>query len=145
MKIVVPQKGQKEQSGGAGPEECARWCFPRTRERIKREELRTIGAMNQVAGWLGLTGIHRVEAFDISNISGFESVGSMVVLRGRQAQDATITGNSRLNAVKGANDYASMRRGADAPVQPRAERRPQSCTEGTARTDSTEASPASRT
>ena len=49
------------------------------RERIKREEGRTIGAVHEVEEWLGLSGIRRMEAYDISNISGFESVGSMVV------------------------------------------------------------------
>ncbi len=49
------------------------------KEKIKREELRTIGAMNEVCGWLGITRVHRIEAYDISNISGFESVGSMIV------------------------------------------------------------------
>ena len=78
VKIIVPQKGQKERLVELAQKNAA-LVLSQDRERIKREELRTIGAMNQVAGWLGLTGIHRVEAFDISNISGFESVGSMVV------------------------------------------------------------------
>ena len=49
------------------------------KEKIKREEGRTIGAMKEIAGWLDLPGLQRVEAFDISNINGFETVGSMVV------------------------------------------------------------------
>ena len=51
----------------------------RDRERIKREEGRTIGAVKELAALLGLKEINRIEAFDISNISGFQSVGSMVV------------------------------------------------------------------
>ena len=49
------------------------------KDRIKREEGRTIGAMREIAELLGLEGVTRVEAYDISNISGFESVGSMIV------------------------------------------------------------------
>ena len=49
------------------------------KDRIKREEGRTIGAMKEIAGWLDLPDLVRVEAYDISNISGFESVGSMAV------------------------------------------------------------------
>lgn len=59
--------------------ENARMVLDKDRERIKREEGRTIGAVHEVEEWLGLKGIVRMEAFDISNISGFESVGSMVV------------------------------------------------------------------
>ena len=48
-------------------------------EKIKLEEKRTTGAMKQIADWLGLASIRRAEAYDISNTSGVESVGSMVV------------------------------------------------------------------
>lgn len=64
-------------------------------ERNKREEMRTIGAMNQVAQWLGLENVRRMEAFDISNISGYESVGSMVVFENGRPKRAII-GNSAL-------------------------------------------------
>ena len=49
------------------------------REKLKREEGRTIGAMKEIASWLDLEKLERVEAYDISNINGFETVGSMVV------------------------------------------------------------------
>ena len=51
----------------------------RDKERLKREEGRTIGAVKEIADLLHLEGINRMEAFDISNTNGFESVGSMIV------------------------------------------------------------------
>ena len=76
--IRVPKKGTKEKLVELAAEN-ARMVLDKDRERIKREEGRTIGAVREVEQWLGLTGLNRMEAFDISNISGFESVGSMVV------------------------------------------------------------------
>ncbi len=78
------------------------------KEKIKREELRTIGAMNQVAGWLGLNQVRRMEAFDISNISGYESVGSMVVYEDGKPKRNDYR-KFRIRTVVGPNDYASMR------------------------------------
>ena len=106
VKIIVPQKGQKERLVELAQKNAA-LVLSQDRERIKREELHTIGAMNQVAGWLGLTGIHRVEAFDISNISGFESVGSMVVFEDGRPRRNDYR-KFKIKWVKGANDYASM-------------------------------------
>ena len=77
------------------------------KEKIKREELRTIGAMNQIGEWLGLSGVRRIEAFDISNISGFESVGSMVVYEDGRPKRNDYR-KFRIKTVQGPNDYASM-------------------------------------
>ena len=77
------------------------------KEKIKREELRTIGAMNQIGQWLGLSGVRRIEAFDISNISGFESVGSMVVYEDGRPKRNDYR-KFRIKTVQGPNDYASM-------------------------------------
>ncbi len=76
-------------------------------ERIKGEEGRTIGAVHERKIWLDLRVLVRMEAYDISNISGFESVGSMVVYE-KESQSAVITASLRLNWVQGPNDYASM-------------------------------------
>ena len=64
--------------GRAGAEKCRACTFPGC-EKIKREEGRTIGAMKEIEHLLGMEGLSRVEAFDISNINGFETVGSMIV------------------------------------------------------------------
>ena len=76
--IRVPKKGTKEKLVELALEN-ARMVLAKDRERIRREEGRTIGAVHEVEEWLGLKNVVRMEAYDISNISGFESVGSMVV------------------------------------------------------------------
>jgi excinuclease ABC subunit C len=77
-------------------------------ENIKREEQRTTGAMNQVGSWLGLDNVRRMEAFDISNISGYESVGSMVVFEDGRPKRSDYR-KFKIKTVIGPNDYASMR------------------------------------
>ncbi len=77
------------------------------KEKIKREEGRTIGAMKEIAGWLDLPGLQRVEAFDISNINGFETVGSMVVYEKGKPKRGDYR-KFKLRTVTGPDDYASM-------------------------------------
>ena len=77
------------------------------KERIKREELRTIGAMNQIGELIGLSGIRRIEAYDISNTSGVESVGSMVVYENGRPKRSDYR-KFKIRTVQGPNDYASM-------------------------------------
>lgn len=104
--IFVPQKGTKEKLVELAREN-ARMVLDKDRERIKREEGRTIGAVHEVEEWLGLQGIVRMEAFDISNISGFESVGSMVVYEKGRPKKSDYR-KFRIKSVQGPNDYASM-------------------------------------
>lgn len=107
VKIVVPKKGSKEQLVELA-EKNAKMVLSQDKEKIKREELRTIGAMNQVGEWLGLKGVRRIEAYDISNISGFESVGSMIVYEDGRPKRNDYR-KFRIKTVKGPNDYASMK------------------------------------
>ncbi|MDD6073590.1 MAG: excinuclease ABC subunit UvrC [Otoolea sp.] len=107
VKLVVPKKGQKEQLVELA-QKNARMVLSQDKEKIKREELRTIGAMNQVGEWMGLTGIRRIEAYDISNISGFESVGSMIVYEDGKPKRNDYR-KFKIRTVQGPNDYASMR------------------------------------
>ena len=107
VRIVVPQKGQKERLVELA-EKNAVLVLSQDKEKIKREELRTIGAMNQVAGFIGLEYIRRVEAYDISNTSGLESVGSMVVYEDGRPKRSDYR-KFKIQSVKGPNDYASMR------------------------------------
>lgn len=107
VKLVVPKKGQKERLVELA-ERNAALVLSQDKEKLKREELRTIGAMNEVGGSLGLRGVRRIEAFDISNISGFESVGSMVVYEDGRPRRNDYR-KFKIKWVKGANDYASMR------------------------------------
>ena len=106
VRIVVPQKGQKERLVELA-EKNAALVLSQDKEKIKREELRTIGAMNEVGNWMGLEGIRRIEAYDISNISGFESVGSMIVYEDGKPKRNDYR-KFKIRWVKGANDYASM-------------------------------------
>ena len=78
------------------------------KDRIKREEGRTIGAMKEIAGWLDLPDLVRVEAYDISNTNGFESVGSMIVYENGKPKQNDYR-KFKIKSVKGPNDYASMR------------------------------------
>ena len=106
VKFVIPKKGQKERLVELAAKN-ALLVLSQDKEKIKREELRTIGAMNQIGEWLGLSGIRRIEAFDISNISGFESVGSMVVYEDGRPKRNDYR-KFRIKTVQGPNDYASM-------------------------------------
>ncbi len=101
-----PQKGLKEKLVELAAEN-ARIVLQQDRERIKREEGRTIGAMKEIAEKLGMGRIDRVEAFDISNISGFESVGSMVVFERGKPKKSDYR-KFKIQTVQGPNDYASM-------------------------------------
>lgn len=107
VKIVVPKKGGKERLVELA-EKNAALVLSQDKEKIKREELRTIGAMNQVAEWLDLPRISRIEAFDISNISGYESVGSMVVYEDGKPKRNDYR-KFKIKTVIGPNDYASMK------------------------------------
>ena len=106
IRIEVPQKGTKEKLVEMAREN-AEAVLTKDRERIKREEGRTIGAVKEVEQWLGMDGLSRMEAYDISNISGFESVGSMVVFEKGKPRRSDYR-KFRIKWVEGPNDYASM-------------------------------------
>ena len=106
VKFVVPKKGQKNRMVELAAKN-AELVLSQDKEKIKREELRTIGAMNQIGDWLGLGHVKRIEAFDISNISGFESVGSMVVYEDGRPKRNDYR-KFKIRTVQGPNDYASM-------------------------------------
>lgn len=107
VRFVVPKMGEKERLVELAKKN-AKMVLSQDKEKIKREELRTIGAMNQIGSWIGLSGIKRVEAYDISNISGFESVGSMIVYENGRPKRNDYR-KFRIRTVQGPNDYASMR------------------------------------
>ena len=107
VRFVVPKMGEKVRLVELA-ETNAKMVLSQDKEKIKREELRTIGAMNQIGSWIGLSGIKRVEAYDISNISGFESVGSMIVYENGRPKRNDYR-KFRIRTVQGPNDYASMR------------------------------------
>ncbi len=106
VRIAVPKKGTKEKMVELAAQN-ARMVLSQDKEKLKREEGRTIGAMKEIAQWLGLDSVQRVESYDISNISGYESVGSMVVYeRGKPKKNDYR--KFKIKSVKGPDDYASM-------------------------------------
>ena len=104
--IQVPKKGQKEKLVELAKKN-ADMVLMQDRERIRREEDRTIGAMKEIANLLNLPKLERVEAYDISNISGFQTVGSMVVFEKGRPKRSDYR-KFRIRGVQGVDDYASM-------------------------------------
>ena len=104
--LRVPKIGTKEKLVELAKKNAA-LVLSQDKEKIKREEGRTIGAMKEIAALLGLPGISRVEAFDISNTNGFESVGSMVVYERGKPKRSDYR-KFKIRTVKGPDDYASM-------------------------------------
>lgn len=105
--IHAPQRGQKEKLVELAWKNAA-MILSKDKERIKREEGRTIGAMKELSELLNLPGISRMEAYDISNTNGFESVGSMVVFeKGRPLRSDYR--KFKIKTVVGPDDYASMK------------------------------------
>ena len=106
VRLRIPQKGSREKLVELAARN-AELVLTQDKERIRREEGRTIGAVKEIASLLGLSGISRMEAYDISNISGFASVGSMVVFeKGKPCRSDYR--KFRLKTVEGPDDYASM-------------------------------------
>lgn len=105
--IRVPKKGQKKKLIDLA-EKNAYLVLSTDREKARREESRTIGAMKELETLLHLTGLNRMEAYDISNTSGFQSVGSMVVFEGGKPKRSDYR-KFKLRTVEGPDDYKSMR------------------------------------
>ena len=104
--LKVPKKGNKEKLVELAHENAS-MVLSQDKEKIKREEGRTIGALKEIGKLLGLEDIKRVEAYDISNISGFASVGSMVVYEKGKPKRSDYR-KFKLRTVAGPDDYASM-------------------------------------
>ncbi len=105
--IRVPKKGNREKLVELAAQN-AELVLKQDKEKIRREEGRTIGAAKEIASLLGLKHIGRMEAYDISNTSGFESVGSMVVYeKGKPCRSDYR--RFKLRSVTGPDDYASLR------------------------------------
>ncbi len=107
VRIVIPKKGSKERLVELA-EKNASFVLQKDSERIAEQEKKTKGALQEIADWLELEGINRIEAFDISNISGFENVASMVVFEGGKPKKADYR-KFKTRTITGPDDYASMR------------------------------------
>lgn len=106
VKISIPKKGKKEKLVELAAENAA-LVLSKDREKIKREEGRTIGAVKEISRWLDLPNIVRMEAFDISNTNGFENVGSMVVYEKGKPKRSDYR-KFKIKTVAGPDDYACM-------------------------------------
>lgn len=105
--IKVPKKGEKEKLVELARTNAA-LVLNTDKERLKREEGRTIGAVKEIEKLLGLSNIVRMEAFDISNTSGFASVGSMIVYEKGKPKRNDYR-KFKIKSVQGPDDYASMK------------------------------------
>ena len=104
--LRIPKKGTKEKLVEMARENAS-IVLRQDRERIKREEGRTIGAVHEIEDLIGVDRAMRMEAYDISNISGFESVGSMIVYEKGKPKRSDYR-KFKIKSVQGPNDYASM-------------------------------------
>ncbi|MBO4280827.1 MAG: excinuclease ABC subunit UvrC [Lachnospiraceae bacterium] len=104
--IRIPKIGGKEHLVALARQN-AQMVLKQDLEKIAKEEKRTKGAAAEIAALLSLTDVHRMESYDISNISGFLSVGSMVVFQDGAPRKSEYR-KFRIKSVEGPNDYASM-------------------------------------
>ena len=106
--LKVPKIGSKEKLVELAAQN-AKLVLSQDREKLKREEGRTIGAVKEISDLLQLplTGTARMEAYDISNINGFENVGSMVVYEKGKPKRSDYR-KFKIKSVQGPDDYASM-------------------------------------
>ena len=107
VSFQLPKKGQKERLVELACNNAS-MVLQKDRDKIKREKERTIGAMQEIEQLLQLKELHRVESYDISNISGFQSVGSMVVFENGKPKKNDYR-KFKIKSIDGPNDYGSMK------------------------------------
>ena len=105
--LRTPKKGEKERLVELACNNAS-IVLQKDRDKVKREKERTVGAMKEIQDLLGLDEISRVESYDISNISGFQSVGSMVVFENGKPKKNDYR-KFKIKTVEGPNDYGSMK------------------------------------
>ena len=104
--LKVPQKGGKEKLVELARKN-AQLVIDQDMDKMKREEAKTTGALKELAVYLDIPLIERIESFDISNTAGFESVGSMVVYEKGKPKKADYR-KFKIKSIQGPDDYASM-------------------------------------
>ena len=107
VQIKVAQKGRKEKLLELAGKNAA-LVLSMDAEKIKREEAKTLGAVHEIEKLLGIPSIERMEAFDISNTSGFANVASMVVFEKGKPKKSDYR-KFRMKTVTGPDDYACMK------------------------------------
>ena len=106
VKIVHPKKGSKERLVELAAKN-ARNLLEQNKEKYRREQKKTIGAVREIGELIGVEGIHRIESYDISNTSGYESVASMIVYEDGKPKRNNYR-KFKIKTVQGPDDYASM-------------------------------------
>ena len=104
--LRVPKKGEKEKLVELAKKN-ALLILNKDAQKLQREEARTTGALRELADYLDLPIISRIESFDISNTSGFETVGSMVVFEHGKAKKSDYR-KFKIKTIQGPDDYAAM-------------------------------------
>lgn len=105
--LLNPKRGMKERLVHLA-QKNAELILTTDKDKFRKREERTIGAAKELAELIGIESAARIESYDISNISGFESVGSMVVFENGRAKNSDYR-KFRIKTVVGPNDYASMK------------------------------------
>lgn len=104
--VHVPKIGKKEKLVELAKKNAI-LILNKDAEKLKREEARTTGALTELATYLDLPLISRIESFDISNTSGFETVGSMVVFENGKTKKSDYR-KFKIRTISGPDDYAAM-------------------------------------
>lgn len=104
--ITSPKIGIKERLVDLAKEN-AELILKKDRKKLAEEEKRTVGAVRELEELLGLYDLHRMEAFDISNINGFEMVGSMVVFENGKPKKSDYR-KFKIKSFKGQDDTRAL-------------------------------------
>ena len=107
VNFIVPKKGTKERMIELARENAV-IVFRQDMDKLTREANRTVMAAKEISDWIGLSDVERMESYDISNISGFLNVGSMVVCENGHLKKNDYR-KFRIKSVKGPDDYSCMR------------------------------------
>ncbi|NLZ35522.1 MAG: excinuclease ABC subunit UvrC [Clostridiales bacterium] len=106
--IKIPQKGQKKEMLEM-VKSNAKITLEKFKDKILRDKMTNKIALEELRDILDLDDIpFRIESYDISNIQGVDSVGSMIVFEEGKAKNSDYR-RFKIKSVKGANDYDSMR------------------------------------
>ncbi len=105
--VKVPQKGDKRNYLKMA-QDNASLSLIQFGENLVKEHKRTIGALDELRMYIGTDNpLKRIEAYDISNVQGFESVGSMIVFEDGKPRREDYR-KFKIKTVVGPDDYASM-------------------------------------
>ena len=106
VSLVIPKKGDKKRLLEMAKKNAV-LSIEQFKEELKRQNNRTKGAIETLGEILGIENLNRIEAYDISNIQGTDSVGSMIVFEDGRPKNNDYR-KFKIKGVMGVNDYAMM-------------------------------------